>query len=201
MFEEFHRGAGAAEADLDGAGLGLGLAIVRRMGGALGHAVSFSSVVGRGTVFHVEVPAVPGPHAEQAAQTELEQPRAYGLFGAKVLLIENDRAVVEGMTALLERWRCTVKTAATSAEAIDALGDTGWIPDIVIADQHLDDGDLGSVTIGAVRDYLGRNVPALIVTADPSETLAGIIRANGIEMMRKPVKPAQLRALMAHLLA
>ena len=56
-------------------------------------------------------------------------------------------------------------------------------------------------TIGAVRDQLGRNVPALIVTADPSDALAGIVRASGIELMRKPVKPAQLRALMAHLLA
>ena len=71
----------------------------------------------------------------------------------------------------------------------------------MIADQHLDPGDLGSVTIGAVRDRLGANVPALIITADASDTLAGIVRASGIEMMRKPVKPAQLRALMAHLLA
>ncbi len=75
------------------------------------------------------------------------------------------------------------------------------MPDIVIADQHLDGGDLGTTTIAEVRDYLSRAVPALIVTADGSETVAKAARAAGIELMRKPLKPAQLRALLAHLLA
>ena len=56
-------------------------------------------------------------------------------------------------------------------------------------------------TIADVRDYLGRPVPALIVTADGSELVAKAARAAGIELMRKPLKPAQLRALLAHLLA
>jgi len=44
-------------------------------------------------------------------------------------------------------------------------------------------------------------VPALIVTAEPSDALAAAARQGGIELMHKPVKPAELRALMAHLLA
>ncbi|WP_277569096.1 MULTISPECIES: hypothetical protein [Mesorhizobium] len=44
-------------------------------------------------------------------------------------------------------------------------------------------------------------MPALIVTTDGSETVAKAARAAGIELMRKPLKPAQLRALLAHLLA
>ena len=76
-----------------------------------------------------------------------------------------------------------------------------WFPDIIIADQHLDHGDLGSTTIGQAREALKRAVPALIITADASEVLARAARASGIELMRKPVKPAELRALLAHLLA
>lgn len=202
VFEEFHRGSGVLDTALSGAGLGLGLAIVRRMALALGHPISFSSVVGRGTVFHVEVPLSATLHSEHVvAQTEFDRPPGYGLFGTKVLLIENDRAVLEGMVTLLSRWQCTSRTASSTTQALRALNDTDWMPDIIIADQHLDGGDLGSVTVGAVRDKLGRNVPALIITADPSEILAGLLKASGIEMMRKPVKPAQLRALMAHLLA
>ena len=200
VFEEFHRGA--ADAALAGGGLGLGLSIVRRMAGALGHAVSFSSRVGRGTVFHVEVPLSAAVASDQAGLSGgHERTRGYGLFGTRVLLVENDPAVREGMAALLGRWQCAARGAASTAEAMALLQDGSWRPDIVIADQHLDHGDLGSVTIGAVRDRLGANVPALIITADASDTLAGIVRASGIEMMRKPVKPAQLRALMAHLLA
>ncbi|WP_274628582.1 hybrid sensor histidine kinase/response regulator [Arvimicrobium flavum] len=200
VFEEFNRGSRAM--GLSAGGLGLGLAIVRRMAGALGHSVDFTSVVGKGTVFHLEASLVSMAAAEtQSAIVELERPPGYGLFGTKVLLIENDEPVLEAMCTLLERWRCTVRTAVDSAEAIEALNGGDWAPDIIIADQHLDQGDLGTETIADVRQLLGRVVPALIITADPSDEIARTAKARNIEMMRKPVKPAQLRALLAHLLA
>lgn len=201
VFEEFHRGSISADASLAGGGLGLGLAIVRRIAGALSHPVTFSSRIGRGTIFHIDVPAGRSSDTTVAAIGETERPRGYGLFGTKVLLIENDPDVLQAMASLLERWQCVVRQASTTDDALDMLGDTAWVPDIVIADQHLDGGDLGSHTIAEVRDYLGRMVPALIVTADPSETVTKAARIAGIELMRKPLKPAQLRALLAHLLA
>ena len=51
------------------------------------------------------------------------------------------------------------------------------------------------------RRVLKQAVPALITTADFSEDLAQVARGSHMEVMRKPVKPAQLRALMAHMLA
>lgn len=201
VFEEFNRGSISADASLAGGGLGLGLAIVRRIAGALGHPITFSSRVGRGTIFHIDVPLGRAPAAATEAPVEMERPRGYGLFGTKVLLIENDEAVMQAMTTLLERWQCVVRQASATDDALDLLGDTAWVPDIVIADQHLDGGDLGSHTIAEIRDYLGRIVPALIITADPSEAVVKAARSAGIELMRKPLKPAQLRALLAHLLA
>ncbi|MBZ9845555.1 hybrid sensor histidine kinase/response regulator [Mesorhizobium sp. CA5] len=201
VFEEFHRGTSTlADAGLAG-GLGLGLAIVRRMAAALGHPVTFSSKVGRGTIFHIDVPVGMAAAEPAMAAADMERPRGYGLFGTKVLLVENDADVLSAMTSLLERWQCLVRAATSTDDALDLLGDTAWVPDIVIADQHLDGGDLGTSTIAEVRDYLGRTVPALIVTADGSEPVAKAARAAGIELMRKPLKPAQLRALLAHLLA
>jgi signal transduction histidine kinase len=200
VFEEFHRGSISADASLASGGLGLGLAIVRRIAGALDHPITFSSKVGQGTIFHIDVPVGQDCPAA-AASVELERPRGYGLFGTNVLLIENDAEVMLAMTGLLERWQCVVRQAATTRDALALLGDTAWVPDIVIADQHLDGGDLGSHTIAEVRDYLGRMVPALIVTADPSDAVVNAARMAGIELMRKPLKPAQLRALLAHLLA
>ncbi|MES0101624.1 hybrid sensor histidine kinase/response regulator [Mesorhizobium sp. M0019] len=202
VFEEFHRGVIPMDAGLAAGGLGLGLAIVRRIAAALGHPVTFSSKVGHGTIFHIDVPVGIGDTADPIASTvDMERPRGYGLFGTRVLLVENDIDVLQAMTSLLERWQCLVRPATSTGDALDLLGDTDWLPDIVIADQHLDGGDLGTTTIAEVRDYLGRAVPALIVTADGSETVANAARAAGIELMRKPLKPAQLRALLAHLLA
>lgn len=202
VFEEFHRGAASADMELATGGLGLGLSIVRRMASALEIPITFSSKVGRGTIFHIDVPVAHGQVTEAAPGTgESERPRGYGLFGTKVLLVENDPDVLKAMTGLLERWQCTVRAATSTDDALDMLGDTAWIPDIVIADQHLDGGDLGTDTVAEVRDYLGRTVPALIVTADPSSAVIKAAREASIELMRKPLKPAQLRALLAHLLA
>ncbi|AZO23222.1 response regulator [Mesorhizobium sp. M1E.F.Ca.ET.045.02.1.1] len=201
VFEEFHRGISTlADGGLTG-GLGLGLAIVRRMAAALGHPVTFSSKVGRGTIFHIDVPIGMAPAEPASTAADMDRPRGYGLFGTRVLLVENDTDVLSAMTSLLERWQCLVRAATSTDDALDLIGDTDWVPDIVIADQHLDGGDLGTATIAEVRDYLGRPVPALIVTADGSELVAKAARAAGIELMRKPLKPAQLRALLAHLLA
>jgi len=201
VFEEFHRGTSTlGDTELAG-GLGLGLAIVRRMAAALGHPVTFSSKVGRGTIFHIDVPVGMATAEPAMAAADMERPRGYGLFGTRVLLVENDLDVLSAMTSLLERWQCLVRAATSTDDALDLLGDTAWVPDIIIADQHLDGGDLGTSTIAEVRDYLGRQVPALIVTADGSELVAKAARSAGIELMRKPLKPAQLRALLAHLLA
>jgi signal transduction histidine kinase len=202
VYEEFQRGRNAGEVERSNGGLGLGLAIVRRLISALGHDISFTSRLGRGTVFQVAaMPAAMRSIRPMALTRSYETPRFYGLYGVRILLVENDTAVLEAMAALLDRWHCSIRVASSTREALQSLGDTDWVPDLIIADQHLDDGDLGSITIDEARQYLGRPVPALIVTADPSDALSIAARQSGIELMHKPVKPAELRALMAHLLA
>jgi signal transduction histidine kinase len=202
IYEEFHRGPLAAHGELSSGGLGLGLSIVKRMVDALGHRISFRSVVGRGTVFRLELPAGQPARSEAGIpQAEPERPRGYGLFGTKVLLVDDDPQVLEAMRVLLERWQCDVRGAMSTEGVLDQLGDTDWLPDIIIADQHLDQGELGSDTVSQARAYLQRNVPALIITADASDEMQRIARSTGSELMHKPVQPAQLRALLAHLLA
>jgi len=203
VFEEFRRGSNALEADRGGmnAGLGLGLAIVRRMVAALSHDISLSSLLGRGTTFRILAEGAASiAELDEEAALSLQSPRAYGLYGMKVLVIENDHAVRLAMQTLLSRWNCEVRTAANRTQALAAV-DGHWMPDMIIADQHLDHGDLGSQTIHRLRSKAGRDIPALIVTADPSDELATEARRSGFEMMMKPVRPAELRALMAHLLA
>jgi two-component system, sensor histidine kinase len=203
IFEEFHRGTIPPGIDAGHqAGLGLGLSIVQRMVSALGHHIAFTSKEGHGTVFHLYVPyGEVALHKPTAIEYAPKRPSGNSLFGTNILLIENDRSVMEAMLTLLESWHCSVRMAADGSEAIGLLSDRAWRPDMVIADQHLDNGDLGSVTIDHIRYYLRANLPALIVTADPSEKLVERCRNLNIEVMRKPLKPAQLRALMAHLVA
>ena len=105
------------------------------------------------------------------------------------------------MEGLLSRWHCTIRVSASLGEAMTVLSGTGFQPDIILADQHLDRATLGSDTIAEARKLLKRTIPAIIITADPDTQLGRFAKAERIEVMQKPVRPAELRALMAHLLA
>jgi two-component system, sensor histidine kinase len=200
VFEEFHRGPEAAMSH--SGGLGLGLSIVQRMTQALKHDLSLKSIVGKGTLFQLTLPLAATPNAARSPHLDvrLDNP-VYGLSNAKVLLIENDQAVKEAMESLLLRWNCNVRTASSMGDALMHLSGAGWVPDIIVADQHLNRGTLGSDTILEARKLLNQPVPAIIVTADPSTQILEFSRSNKIELMHKPVRPAELRALMAHILA
>jgi len=117
----------------------------------------------------------------------------------KILLIENDPAGINAMMLLLESWNCETKIASNIQETISKLSDTAWVPDLILADQHLDDGDLGTIAIQSSRDFINKEIPALIITADPTKVIHKSVKHMGIELMHKPIKPAQLRALMSHI--
>ncbi len=52
----------------------------------------------------------------------------------------------------------------------------------------------------ALRLAAGHAIPAIIITADRSPVIADAARERECELLLKPVKPAELRALMQHLL-
>ncbi|WP_246329398.1 hybrid sensor histidine kinase/response regulator [Chthonobacter rhizosphaerae] len=197
IFEEFHRGH-LPKGD-GSAGLGLGLAIVRRMVQALGHRLSFRSKEGRGTAFTVTVPLAAAEDVPVPAQETRAALKTFGVADAKVLVVENDDAVRSATEVLLARWSCRVSATRTVGEAADLVGSDGP-PDLVLADYHLDNGETGLDAIERVRQLAGRPVPAVVVTADGGAAIARRVRGAGCELMQKPVKPAELRALMAHLL-
>jgi len=73
-------------------------------------------------------------------------------------------------------------------------------PQIIIADLHLNNGELGPQAVEEVRRAFGQKVPALLVTADISAKAEETARRHGLEMLRKPVRPAELRSLLSYLL-
>ena len=190
VFAEFHRldqGARVAR------GLGLGLSIVERLGRVLDHPLGLSSRPGKGSVFSVAAP-LGRAAAETRGEPGAPEPAAAGepLNGLKVLAIDNEPRVLEGMRVLLGRWGCVVATAHGLAEARAALSGFG-APDVIIADYHLDTGD-GVAAIRALREDLGRSVAAILATADRSPEVRDEAEREDVLVMNKPLKPAPLRA-------
>ena len=183
-------------------GLGLGLAIVSKMAGILEHAVHVRSTVGRGSMFAVDVPLEPVPPrrpvATRAVPTALP---GVSLRGFHVLVVDDDPAIAAAMDTLLDTWGCQVTTATRVAEATAYARETLEPIDLIIADYHLAEGPVGLDVIEAVQSRLPTRLPALLITADRSAALRDQVRRLGHPLLNKPVKPAQLRAVITHLLS
>ena len=195
VFKEFHRldqGARVAR------GVGLGLSIVQRIARVLDCEITLKSNPGQGSRFSVAAPraAAIGSALRPAAALQ----RAPGrLDGMVVLCIDNERPILDGMEALLSGWGCRVLKGADLAEALAAFTASGLEPDGLLVDYHLDGGN-GIAAIRQLRGHLaqsdGRDVPAIVITADRSARVRDEARAEGAHVLNKPVKPASLRALM-----
>jgi Na+/proline symporter/signal transduction histidine kinase/CheY-like chemotaxis protein len=195
VFKEFHRldqGARVAR------GVGLGLSIVQRIARVLNCEVTLRSSPGQGSCFSVAVPraATIGPAVRPPATLRLEPGR---LDGMVALCIDNERAILDGMETLLSGWGCRVIKGADLAEAMAALASSRLEPDGLLVDYHLDGGD-GIAAIRQLRRQLGRangrDMPAIVITADRSARLRDEAHLEGAHVLNKPIKPASLRALM-----
>ncbi len=196
VFQEFQR----EHSDTPGqTGFGLGLAIVRRFAQALNHQVSLASNIGRGSTFSVLLPLSAEAPQPPVVVPPL-RPYATRISGAKILLIENEPAVMDAMIQLLERWGCDVAAATSGAGAVEKVKALANPPQVIIADLHLNNGELGPQAVEEVRRAFGQKVPALLVTADISAKAEETARRHGLEMLRKPVRPAELRSLLSFLL-
>jgi len=199
IFLEFQRGESSVG---DLAGFGLGLSIVRRFAGVLGHDIRLASRLEHGSTFAVELdraePALVRKEAHEVQRIDVEYG---GLEDAKILVIENDASSVQAMAALLEKWGCRVVTSDSLADALARIAALGNLPDAIVADLHLDHQQSGLAAVQEIRQQLQLDVPAVIVTADYSEKAAKEASLYGLEVLTKPVKPAEMRALLSFLLA
>jgi CheY-like chemotaxis protein/anti-sigma regulatory factor (Ser/Thr protein kinase) len=198
IFIEFQRGETSAG---DKAGIGLGLSIVRRFADVLGHDIRLTSRRGQGSVFSVTVPRTAGPAIVPAREQAVVDHRYGGMEGAKILLIENDISSAEGLASLLEKWGCDVAVTISKTEALERIRALDGIPDAIIADLHLDNGETGIEAVDVICNAIKTEVPAIIVTADYSAKAASDVSSFGHELLKKPIKPAEMRSLLSFLLA
>jgi CheY-like chemotaxis protein len=191
IFKEFLRlDSGARVAP----GLGLGLSIVERIARLLGVEITVDSVPGRGTRVSLSAPLA--STAPEVADKRDAVAQLSAMAGMAVLCIDNDERILAGMTALLSGWGCEALVARNAREAVRAVRAAERVPDLMLVDYHLDDGD-GLAAITEICWKLGDDIPAILVTADRSAELRERALKAGIRVLNKPVKPAALRASLA----
>jgi CheY-like chemotaxis protein len=191
IFIEFHRldqGAKIAR------GLGLGLSIVERVARVLDCSIGLESESGRGSHFTVTVPLSSEAPIEVLAR-ESARVDPSQLAGITALCVDNEPSVLDGMETLLRGWGCDVIKAPDLAFALAAISESATMPNGLLVDYHLDDGN-GIEAIVALRRHYG-DLPAILITADRSPAVREQAREASVQVLHKPIKPAALRALLA----
>ncbi|SDN80718.1 NahK/ErcS family hybrid sensor histidine kinase/response regulator [Vreelandella arcis] len=200
IFQEFRRLDQASRHKESEKGLGLGLSIADRMSRVLDHPIKVRSWEGIGTVFSVSVPCVEA--RETKADDHEQGPRRSGnkLAGTRIVCIDNETLILEGMTAMLTGWGCEVFTATSIGGAKSILRNMDGDPDAILADYHLDNEVTGLMALEALSERLEGAVPGIVITADRTEGVAEQVKRGGYQLLLKPVRPAALRALLTRTL-
>lgn len=199
VFDEFYRVEQHIEQEHDDGqrrGLGLGLATVQRLAELLGIHVVLKSRPRRGTMFSFLLPLVPAQHIfEKRAEIP-----ALDVSGMRVLVIDDEPAILSGIRYLLKSWGCDVITAEDRTQALEAVAEWATPPDIVISDLRLRDGESGLDVLASLDHYFigkaDRAFPRLLITGETRSDRLREIMAAKIPVLYKPVSPEQLREAM-----
>ncbi|OQW88330.1 MAG: hypothetical protein BWK72_08550 [Rhodoferax ferrireducens] len=195
VFQEFYQ---VSNPQRDRAkGLGLGLSLVQRACNRLNHPLTLRSSPGCGTRLSVLVPIEPIPPA--ALAPTLAGPTVQAdMAGLHVLLIEDDALGGVALAALLQGWGCKVTRAVDAQEAVALVLSQAQPPNFVLSDYRLPGTHHGVQAIRQVRDLLGHEVPACVISADTDAAVRLQVQAAGLVLLQKPVRPAKLRSLLRH---
>ena len=175
-------------------GLGLGLSIVDRISKVLDHPIRLMSTPGQGSAFAIKLPAFRLLHSASRA----EAPRSMAnqpLSDLRILCVDNEPVIQDGMKVMLEGWGCDVMIASSLEEAEKVLEESEKVPDGILIDYHLDEM-LGTEACEKLRAKFGQEIAASLITADRTTEVRDEAKSKDMAILNKPVKPAQLRALL-----
>ncbi|MFA7437540.1 hybrid sensor histidine kinase/response regulator [Castellaniella sp.] len=175
-------------------GYGLGLATVQRTAQILAHPLQMRSVPGRGSCFMLDIPiALPQPARCASVQT---QPAAGQLQG-RVLVVEDNLVVREALVQLLRGWSLQVHAVPDGEQACAAMTEAAF--DAVLSDWRLPGGMDGIAVLRHAQAVLPELRLGLLLTGEDTQRLQDLHLE--FPVLRKPVRPLRLRALLGPALA
>jgi CheY-like chemotaxis protein len=173
------------------------LATVRRLAELCGCSLTLSSRPARGTLVSLTL--------ERCAEIALVASDSFDfpldISGLRVLAIDDEPSILEGLRALLQEWGCEVRTAHDIDSALAQLEDWSTPPDLILSDLHLGPDLSGLDVLEAVSrryrcDPAHPSFARLLVTGETRPDQIAAITAKRIPVLFKPVAPQRLREAM-----
>ncbi len=190
IFEEFTKLDAPASTDSAGS-LGLGLAIVNRLALLSGVQVRVVSEPDRGSLFSI------GPFdiraaVDRSAAAQFMPVQDPGHL--QVVVVDDDRDTLKATGGLLQKWGFAVTLLEEgNLQSMPC-------PNVLVCDYELAGQQTGIDVIRQVRERYNATLPALLISGNTSPELASRALSEDLRLLRKPVRPAQLKSAILTLL-
>jgi PAS domain S-box-containing protein len=197
LFTPFDRlGAEATEVE----GTGVGLTVTRGLAELMNGDVTFTSVVGRGTSFTVDLPLATEPSTRVVPAADPGQEPASmtgpGTATATMLYIEDNEPnvrVMEAMLSLRPGW--SVVHAALGTLGLEIA--RARHPDLVMLDLHLPDGFGLDVLTALKDDPATASIPVVVLSADASpHQIERLLAVGAAGYLTKPLSLEEILTLL-----
>ncbi|MFH1533150.1 MAG: ATP-binding protein [Pseudomonadota bacterium] len=172
-------------------GSGMGLPVVHGLVRQHEGWLHVASAPGRGTSFHIYLPASsrPGPaDPEEDTGQQLEDPRR---TGERVLIVEDEESLLELASIILTEKGFEVFTAANASDAQGIFDRERGRFDLIFSDVVLPDGNGVDLTQSFMKARPG--LPVLLTSGYADHRSRWhVIQDRGLDFMRKPYTPSEL---------
>lgn len=177
-----------------GHGSGLGLSIVLAIVGRHHGHVAVESEMGRGTTFHVYLPAAPRDAPTHQAAGAARQKGA-SAPRARVLVVDDEAAILEVMKVGLGQAGYVIHTAASGSDALELLAAIDGAVDFALLDVMMPGMD-GVTLAGIIRERYPR-VAIAAATGLPTDQLERRLREAGVcDYLIKPYDAARVSSII-----
>ena len=185
-----------------GKGSGMGLAVVHGIVHEHGGHIIVDTLRDRGTTIRVLLPATEGaaaaPPSARAGRGRSRTDRSK--LRGRVLVVDDEPSVAEFMRELLDSWGLEASTAAEPEAALSLLRKDAAGYDLIITDQTMP--RMSGLQLAEEISRMAAAPPVVLYTGyaesvDPAELSAAGVKG----MLRKPLEPGELRALITGLIA
>lgn len=174
-------------------GFGLGLAVVKSLAEVLKHPISLYSGSESGSQFTIELPR----SAKVSKALDITLNDAVQIENENtptILYLEDDQDILEAVQTLLDMEGYKVLSAEASDEASLLIKDIETLPDLIITDNRLANGDNGLEVVSRLRAELNKPIPAIMLTGYTEKSL----HEQALQIVQKVLcKPVDADVLIA----